>query len=276
MKDLNLPRFKLEQFQTTYCNTITNTGQSAGQVRSGHNNPSLSPGEYSCLKIVLVFKREFSYYLLTIYVPSCMLVIVSWVSFWLDNRSVPARVALGVTTLLTMSTQIAGVNRSLPPVAYTKAIDVWSGACVLFVFSALLEFAFVNYASRSDQRKGKMKRLNPLAQMMEEEIEESDSEDEKERQRERQRERRGETQLNLHCHHSPTVWKDSSGSLSLSYPSPGPHCARPLHPQVSRLASTDHLLLSSPTAQYRGGGGAGGGSNHGCLECQSINNQRGQ
>ena len=89
VKDLNLPRFKLEQFQTTYCNTVTNTGA------------------YSCLKVVLVFKREFSYYLLTIYVPSCMLVIVSWVSFWLDNRSVPARVALGVTTLLTMSTQVS-------------------------------------------------------------------------------------------------------------------------------------------------------------------------
>ena len=28
------------------------------------------------------------------------------VSFWLDSRSVPARVALGVTTLLTMSTQV--------------------------------------------------------------------------------------------------------------------------------------------------------------------------
>ncbi len=60
------------------------------------------------------------------------------VSFWLDSKSVPARVSLGVTTLLTMSTQTAGVNRSLPPVAYTKAIDVWSGACVLVVFSALL------------------------------------------------------------------------------------------------------------------------------------------
>ena len=32
------------------------------------------------LQILMVFKREFSYYLLTIYVPSCMLVIVSWVS----------------------------------------------------------------------------------------------------------------------------------------------------------------------------------------------------
>ena len=83
-----------------------------------------------------------------------MLVIVSWVSFWLDSKSVPARVSLGVTTLLTMSTQTAGVNRSLPPVAYTKAIDVWSQACVIFVFSALLEFAFVNYASREDRRRG--------------------------------------------------------------------------------------------------------------------------
>ena len=73
----------------------------------------------------IVFKRQFSYYLITIYVPGCMLVIVSWVSFWLDPHAVPARVALGVTTLLTMSTQTASINSALPPVAYTKAIDVW-------------------------------------------------------------------------------------------------------------------------------------------------------
>lgn len=83
------------------------------------------PGEYSCLSVDLVFKRQFSYYLITIYVPGCMLVIVSWVSFWLDPHAVPARVSLGVTTLLTMSTQTASINNSLPPVAYTKAIDVW-------------------------------------------------------------------------------------------------------------------------------------------------------
>lgn len=88
---------------------------------------SLIAGEYSCLTVDLTFKREFSYYLLTIYVPCCMLVIVSWVSFWLDPNAVPARVSLGVTTLLTMSTQTASINNSLPPVAYTKAIDVWTG-----------------------------------------------------------------------------------------------------------------------------------------------------
>ena len=91
------------------------------------SSSSLFAGEYSCLTVDLTFKREFSYYLLTIYVPCCMLVIVSWVSFWLDPNAVPARVSLGVTTLLTMSTQTASINNSLPPVAYTKAIDVWTG-----------------------------------------------------------------------------------------------------------------------------------------------------
>lgn len=52
-------------------------------------------GEYSCLKVDLLFKREFSYYLIQIYIPCCMLVIVSWVSFWLDQGAVPARVSLG-------------------------------------------------------------------------------------------------------------------------------------------------------------------------------------
>lgn len=106
-------------------------------------------GEYSCLKVDLLFKREFSYYLIQIYTPCCMLVIVSWVSFWLDQGAVPARVSLGVTTLLTMATQTSGINASLPPVSYTKAIDVWTGVCLTFVFGALLEFALVNYASRS-------------------------------------------------------------------------------------------------------------------------------
>lgn len=59
----------------------------------------------------------------------------------------------GVTTLLTMATQTSGINSSLPPVSYTKAIDVWTGVCLTFVFGALLEFALVNYASRTDKQK---------------------------------------------------------------------------------------------------------------------------
>lgn len=102
------------------------------------------------MRTSLILRREFSYYLLQLYIPSFMLVIVSWVSFWLDKDSVPARVTLGVTTLLTMTTQSSGINAKLPPVSYTKAIDVWIGVCLAFIFGALLEFALVNYAARKD------------------------------------------------------------------------------------------------------------------------------
>ncbi|XP_060156038.1 glycine receptor subunit alpha-3 isoform X3 [Globicephala melas] len=59
-----------------------------------------------------------------------------------------ARVALGITTVLTMTTQSSGSRASLPKVSYVKAIDIWMAVCLLFVFSALLEYAAVNFVSR--------------------------------------------------------------------------------------------------------------------------------
>ena len=98
-------------------------------------------GEYSCLKVNLLFKREFSYYLIQIYIPCCMLVIVSWVSFWLDANAVPARVSLGVTTLLTMATQTTGINNSLPPVSYTK-VNQFSFENIFPFYNSFSSFLF--------------------------------------------------------------------------------------------------------------------------------------
>merc|ERR1719270_889222 len=139
--NLSLPGgFKMANHTNKYCDVITATGA------------------YSCLRVDLVFARELSFYIVTIYVPCFIHGVFPNFQFWLDYKAVPARVALGVTTLLAMSTTMASIQRSLPPVAYTKAVDVWSGACVFFVFSALLEYALVNYASRSDaQRAAKQK-----------------------------------------------------------------------------------------------------------------------
>jgi hypothetical protein len=113
-------------------------------------------GIFSTLKVELHLSRKVGYYILQVIIPSIFLVVLSWVSFWVDPEAVPARVSLGVTCVLTMTTQSAGVHQSLPPVSYVKAIDVWMFVCLLFVFAALLEFACVNVLLRKKVEK-KMK-----------------------------------------------------------------------------------------------------------------------
>lgn len=60
--------------------------------------------------------RRLGYYLIQIYIPSSLIVVLSWMSFWLDRNAVPARVALGITTVLTLTTLISNTNASLPKV----------------------------------------------------------------------------------------------------------------------------------------------------------------
>ena len=42
------------------------------------------------------------------YLPTILIVVISWVSFWMDVDSVAGRTTLGVTTLLTVSSKASG------------------------------------------------------------------------------------------------------------------------------------------------------------------------
>ena len=93
--------------------------------------------------------------------PSILIVILSWVAFWINIDAIPARVSLGLLTVLTMTTQSTGARGSLPRVSYIKAIDVWMSMCLIFVFASLLEFAVVNVISRKEVRTIKPVRRPP-------------------------------------------------------------------------------------------------------------------
>lgn len=53
----------------------------------------------------------------------------------------------GITTVLTMTTLSISARHSLPKVSYATAMDWFIAVCFAFVFSALIEFAAVNYFS---------------------------------------------------------------------------------------------------------------------------------
>eukprot|EP00064_Thunnus_orientalis_P013448 superscaffoldBa00002190_g13487 len=112
-----------------------------------------STGWYNRLYINFTLRRHIFFFLLQTYFPATLMVMLSWVSFWIDRRAVPARVPLGITTVLTMSTIITGVNASMPRVSYIKAVDIYLWVSFVFVFLSVIEYAAVNYLSTLQERK---------------------------------------------------------------------------------------------------------------------------
>ncbi|XP_053400442.1 glycine receptor subunit alphaZ1-like [Mercenaria mercenaria] len=133
--DIKIPQFYLNDLTTQQCDKIY---YGVG---------------YSCVRFDFYMQRSVGYYVTQVFIPSYLIVFLSWVSFWLDIDAVPARISLGLLTVLTMTTQSAGARNNLPKVSYLKAIDVWMAVCLGFVFLGLVEFAYVNVLARVEKRR---------------------------------------------------------------------------------------------------------------------------
>uniref|UniRef100_A0A3P9H945 Gamma-aminobutyric acid (GABA) A receptor, alpha 6b n=1 Tax=Oryzias latipes TaxID=8090 RepID=A0A3P9H945_ORYLA len=117
-----------------------------GQTVSSERLKS-NTGEYAIMTVHFHLQRKMGFFLIQTYIPCIMTVILAQVSFWINKESVPARTVFGITTVLTMTTLSISARHSLPKVSYATAMDWFIAVCFAFVFSALIEFAAVNYFS---------------------------------------------------------------------------------------------------------------------------------
>ncbi|GMT20365.1 hypothetical protein PFISCL1PPCAC_11662, partial [Pristionchus fissidentatus] len=122
-------------------------------------------GKYVRLVAFFLFKRSIGFYIIQIYLPSILIVIISWVSFWLSRDATPARIGLGVTTVLTMTTLMTTTNAAMPKVSYVKSIDIFLGVCFLMVFASLVEYAAVGYITKRHKLIVKRKQSRALSIM---------------------------------------------------------------------------------------------------------------
>ena len=89
----------------------------------------VSTGNYSCIIGKFRFKRKVTYYLMQTYLPTGLFVSLSWISFWIDEAHIGARITLGMLTVLTTTAQGNLISKNLPRLSYIKAIDVWMSVC---------------------------------------------------------------------------------------------------------------------------------------------------
>ncbi|XP_050034200.1 glycine receptor subunit alpha-2-like isoform X1 [Dermacentor andersoni] len=105
-------------------------------------------GNFSSLKMEFLLERDPGYYLIHLYLPLTLTVLMSWHALWLKVEIPQARMVLSVNCLLTIVTVSNGARALIPRVSYLKAADVWVTACILFVYGVILVSAMVNYMAR--------------------------------------------------------------------------------------------------------------------------------
>ncbi|XP_017072192.1 pH-sensitive chloride channel 2 [Drosophila eugracilis] len=135
------PEMRLTEYNMASYYHNTTVVESDGTINLRHG---AFTGNYSSLSFTVNLKREIGFYLLDYYLPSMMIVAISWVSFWLQADASPPRIMLGTSTMLSFITLSSSQSKTLPKVSYIKVSEVWFLGCTFFIFGSLVEFAFVN------------------------------------------------------------------------------------------------------------------------------------
>ncbi|XP_073999956.1 gamma-aminobutyric acid receptor subunit alpha-6 [Rhodnius prolixus] len=105
-------------------------------------------GEFSLLQVNFNLRRHTGYFLIQVYVPCVLIVVLSWVSFWIHREATSDRVGLCITTVLTLSTIGLDSRTDLPKVRYATALDWFLLMSFFYCIATLLEFAGVHYFTK--------------------------------------------------------------------------------------------------------------------------------
>lgn len=115
---------------------------------------NFTSGSYSRLIVWFQFERSIGFFLIQTYIPAYLIVMLSWIAFWINHNSTPARIALGITTVLTMTTLTNSARESLPKVSYVKSIEWFLIICFMYVFASLVEYACVSFEVNRRLKRG--------------------------------------------------------------------------------------------------------------------------
>ena len=97
-------------------------------------------------------KRHIGYYLIQVYFPDIFVVALSWIVFWMDKNDMGNRMALGITTILTITFLLGSLNGFMPRVSYPKALDWYLLVSFTLTFLSLVECMIVFVVSLSENK----------------------------------------------------------------------------------------------------------------------------
>ena len=134
--------------------------------------PRMVLKENNFLVVELPFERMFLYHLVSTFLPTVCLLVVSLITMYIDESHFEATIMVSLTSMLVMYTLFQSHTDSLPQTAYIKMIDIWflHGLVIPFFVFVLEVATELGYAQKRKQdtkmiagktrREGKKHRKN--------------------------------------------------------------------------------------------------------------------
>ncbi len=89
------------------------------------------------IRFKVLAERRATFYLLTMFLPMSLIVVMAWTVTTLPPDVIPPRIGIATTAIFSVVAMGFTVRLGLPPIAYLTKADVYGAGCTLLVFSRL-------------------------------------------------------------------------------------------------------------------------------------------
>lgn len=93
------------------------------------------------LRIYFTFEQQLLPAVIGVYIPTSIIVVISFISTWMSVTACHARVVLIVLCQNVMISLMTSMRSKTSKLTYPTAMDVWFITCMLFIGLNLFEFA---------------------------------------------------------------------------------------------------------------------------------------
>lgn len=100
---------------------------------------SRNSAELPALTVNINVNRNYGYYFLLFIIPLMLIIMMSWMSFWLDPQLSSSQISIATTSMLTLIAYRFIVTGNLPRISYLTRMDLFILGSSLLIFLTLLE-----------------------------------------------------------------------------------------------------------------------------------------
>ncbi|KAK3854027.1 hypothetical protein Pcinc_039462 [Petrolisthes cinctipes] len=157
-------RYYTASYVITKLNTLNFTGtRRLMEYRvTGLTNREVLHQNKSGQHMEMVLTNQYGYFITGAYIPTLLLLVVSYLTFFFDLRDFTDRIMVSLTSLLVLAALFSQIASALPKTAYLKLIDVWFLFCILSDFVMVFVLVVINRYLESPSSPPPIMSVSPL------------------------------------------------------------------------------------------------------------------